>query len=197
MAIKKATKKVATKKPAAKAAAMKPAAPKQTAPNKVEFVGFFRAIKNFFTRAFDVRGTSTRAEFWWVMLFTTAISIAMRLTFGNLVINPETGLITMPAGYLTAHLLLVLVLLIPSITIVIRRMHDIGKSGWAYYAPMFICWVVLVSAMALLIANPESVLAALSFLALTIIMLIISIYLLVLLMFPSKLDNNKYRVKKS
>ena len=64
-------------------------------------------------------GRSRRAEFWYAFL-------------GNLIIAFLIGIV---AGILRMEFLsslFSLVILIPNISVAIRRLHDIGKSGWWY-----------------------------------------------------------------
>lgn len=69
--------------------------------------------KNFFN--FD--GRSRRAEYWYALLGIVLTSFVVGIIAGLLGI-----------GLLSS--IWELVILIPSIAISIRRLHDIGKSGW-------------------------------------------------------------------
>lgn len=79
-----------------------------------ESVGIVEATKLFFVRYADFGGRSRRSEYWWA-------SLAIGLIGGMLsVVVPElSGLWS-------------LAILVPSIAICVRRLHDIGKSGWWY-----------------------------------------------------------------
>lgn len=70
------------------------------------------AIKLFYQRYTDFDGRSTRAEYWWVFLYLFVASGIL-------------SWINEYLGYAFA-----LANLVPNIAIAIRRMHDIGKSGW-------------------------------------------------------------------
>lgn len=73
-------------------------------------------------------GRSARKEFWWFMIVNLVImlcimAIIFTLSFGK----PGGG----NAGIFGAlPFLYSLIILIPAIAVGIRRMHDIGKSGW-------------------------------------------------------------------
>ena len=73
-------------------------------------VGFVEAIKICFTKYADFKGRAPRAEFWWFYLFTV-------------IVNYTVGLIPFVGT------LLQLALVIPSLAVSWRRMHDIGKCG--------------------------------------------------------------------
>ena len=77
-------------------------------PEPVEFV---KAIKLFFLYALNFKGRSSRSEYWWGYLFNTLLSLVLPV-------------IPMIGGVLS------LAMLVPGIALSIRRMHDIGKSGW-------------------------------------------------------------------
>ncbi|MCL0099581.1 zinc-ribbon domain-containing protein [Dehalococcoidia bacterium] len=70
-------------------------------------VSFGDAISKGFTSYFTFSGRATRAELWWWLLFTSLIQLL-----------PFIGWI---AG---------LAVLIPSLSVTSRRLHDIGKTGW-------------------------------------------------------------------
>ncbi len=79
---------------------------------EVQPVSFIEATKLFFTRYADFKGRSRRSEYWWASLATFIVTSVL------------TAIIPSLVGIWN------LVILVPSIAICIRRMHDIGKSGW-------------------------------------------------------------------
>ena len=90
-----------------------------------QFNYFLRVLR----RAFDFNTRSTRAEYWWFMLFDILIAIA----------------ITIILPFLSP--LFTLLMLVPSVAVTIRRLHDINKSGWW----LLILFVPLIGAIVLLI----------------------------------------------
>ena len=86
--------------------------------DSLPMVSFQEAIKKGFNNYFVFGGRATRAEFWWWQLFNVAIQIV------GSIVDAVTGL---PSIFGT---LLGLALLIPSISLATRRLHDINKSGW-------------------------------------------------------------------
>jgi len=88
---------------------------------------FLDTIKNRYAK-FD--GRATRSEYWYFVLFYFILSI-IAVLFDTIIINPMLGATPEQAGeggFL--QIILALGLLIPSIGLGIRRLHDIGKSGW-------------------------------------------------------------------
>jgi uncharacterized membrane protein YhaH (DUF805 family) len=73
-------------------------------------IGFVEAIRNGFEQYASARGRASRAEFWWWWL---AVSLVSGLTEGS-----------------ALGTLVILALLLPSITVLVRRLHDTGRSAW-------------------------------------------------------------------
>lgn len=90
-------------------------------------VSFGEAIKSFFVKAFDYKTRATRAEYWWVVLFT---SILMTVT---VVMSFILYLVFRSAvGFYIALILIGLAsiaVFIPQISLSVRRLHDIGRTG--------------------------------------------------------------------
>lgn len=80
-----------------------------------EMVGFRGAISMAIRNYFVFKGRSTRAEYWWWVLFLILATIP--LTIASFIIP----LLSQAFQLFT---------LIPSISLTTRRLHDIGKSGW-------------------------------------------------------------------
>ena len=94
-------------------------------------------FKKFWTRALDYKGYTSRNEFWWGVLGNALIMVALLVLWAVSVfcfkpmVNAFSIITTVAFG------LFCLVELIPSITLIIRRMHDIGRSGF-YLFVLFI-----------------------------------------------------------
>ena len=91
-------------------------------------MGMSEAVRLFFARYFDFEGRSRRAEYWWAVLGLTLIIIAMCAIVGILAAISET-LAFMGIGVIV---LFQLGLIIPGISLVVRRMHDQNLSGLWY-----------------------------------------------------------------
>ncbi len=77
-------------------------------------VGFGKAIKLMFKNYFNFSGRASKSEFWWAFLFNMIVSTVI------------TGL----ASFLPPVAILSLGLMIPGLSLSVRRLHDIGKNGW-------------------------------------------------------------------
>lgn len=77
-------------------------------------------------------GRAQRKEYWMFFLFY--IIIAVTISFVGMLIGFELDMGTKLSDF--ASLLYNLAILIPSIAVGIRRMHDIGRSGWWLIVPI-------------------------------------------------------------
>ncbi|MBB3992432.1 uncharacterized membrane protein YhaH (DUF805 family) [Sulfitobacter undariae] len=97
---------------------------------------FVGALKDGFSRYVDFGTRSTRSQYWWWTLWTILISLGTGFLDGMLGMG-EFGAINALASLVT---------FLPSIAVAIRRLHDIGRSGW-WLLLMFIPiigWIVLI-----------------------------------------------------
>ena len=88
---------------------------------------FGESIKNGFTNYATFDGRASRAEFWWWILFTFLVSMA--------------------AGAVSATLsqIFSLAVLLPSLAVSARRLHDTDRSAWfllLWFIPVF-GWIIL------------------------------------------------------
>ena len=81
---------------------------------------YLKVLQNYAT----FTGRARRSEFWFFYLFNLIINFG--LTFVDILFG--TGVLS------TIYILAVL---IPSIAVSVRRMHDVGKSGWFYLIPIY------------------------------------------------------------
>lgn len=81
---------------------------------------YTKAIQNYAT----FTGRASRSEYWYFVLFNLIVS------FGIGFIAGMTDLVFLSSLYS-------LFILIPSIAIGVRRMHDVGKSGWFILIPIY------------------------------------------------------------
>ena len=81
-------------------------------------------------------GRASRSEFWWFQLFYFILSAVISIL---LCWSENTAQIV---SYIIG-----LALLLPSLGLAVRRLHDIGKSGWWF----FLSFIPLVGAIILII----------------------------------------------
>jgi uncharacterized membrane protein YhaH (DUF805 family) len=92
-------------------------------------MSFKDAIKSFFVKFLTFSGRASRSEFWYAMLFCGLVSAGL----GGL----EELACALNGWSRTAEAPLLatlfdLAITIPSMAVGVRRLHDIGRSGWWY-----------------------------------------------------------------
>ena len=68
-------------------------------------------------------GRARRKEYWMFLLFSTLISFALAFVEGMFGLVTELGIGMISIVY-------ALLLLIPSLAVYVRRLHDTGRSAW-------------------------------------------------------------------
>lgn len=79
---------------------------------------YLKVIRHYFD------GRACRSEFWYFMLFNIIVSFLLLLL--DMLIN----LALLQGVYL-------LVITGPGLAVSVRRMHDVGKSGWYLFIPVY------------------------------------------------------------
>lgn len=93
-------------------------------------MGFFAAIGHGFAHYADFQGRARRSEYWCWTLFVTLVTI-LTLYAAGAAAQPKSG--TPLSGLIGLGLLaFYLAILLPSLAVTVRRLHDSGKSGWWY-----------------------------------------------------------------
>ena len=88
---------------------------------------YLKVLQNYATFS----GRARRSEFWYFALFNMIFAILAMVLDRVLGTTFEIGYgVKSPYGYI--YLLYVLVLFIPGLAVSVRRLHDVGKSGWMY-----------------------------------------------------------------
>ena len=75
-------------------------------------------------------GRARRKEYWMFVLVQTIVMIGLMILDSVLGLDFELQGISLGYGYL--YLIGIIVHFIPSFAVVVRRLHDVGKSGWFY-----------------------------------------------------------------
>ena len=85
-------------------------------------VSFSQAVRMAFDSYCRFQGRSSRSEYWWWVLFVAILGFCIGIIEGILGFS-------MTAVQTTSGILS-LALLLPGLGLSVRRLHDIGKSGW-------------------------------------------------------------------
>lgn len=100
----------------------------------------FQHYLDVFKKYAEFKGRANRPQFWYFVLFNTIISLIL------LILDGAAGTDILQSIY-------GLILLVPSLAVTARRLHDIGKSGWwilVWLLPL-VGWVWLI----ILLATPS------------------------------------------
>lgn len=132
---------------------------------------FVRAVRGWST----FHGRASRAEFWWWTFWSALVSAVLAGIASALVLPDLVGLVEaarssmvdgtgstlavgyqdVPAGTATAETVLTVVssvvglaMLLPTVAVSVRRLHDTGRSGWwtvLWFVPFLqiVAWVLL------------------------------------------------------
>jgi uncharacterized membrane protein YhaH (DUF805 family) len=92
-------------------------------------MNFQDAVKTCFQKYVTFSGRATRPEYWLFTLFNFICMVVLGLADGALfsTIDQATGAVTNSGPLGT---IFTLATLLPAISVSVRRMHDIDKSGW-------------------------------------------------------------------
>lgn len=101
-------------------------------------MNFETAIRTCLTKYATFTGRAPRSEFWWFSLFSFLVEIAAMLLGGALFSGSmrESGMGgSMHGWYMFTHPgwlsgLVHLALILPGLAVAVRRLHDVGRSGW-------------------------------------------------------------------
>lgn len=92
---------------------------------------FLDVIKNQYN---DYKGRANRSQYWYFVLFCVLISIPL-------------AIVDVVIGVRLFSTIFSIAVLCPSVCLGIRRLHDLGMSGWFY----LLCLVPVVGPIALLV----------------------------------------------
>ena len=104
-------------------------------------MGFGEAITSGFRHYAGFNGRASRSEFWYWQLFYFVIQLPISIAI--IIVSASDG----PDGNAVAGLnvlnfIFVLALLLPSFAVIVRRLHDVNKSGWWYFIILTIVGII-------------------------------------------------------
>jgi uncharacterized membrane protein YhaH (DUF805 family) len=98
---------------------------------------YLQALSNYA----NFSGRARRKEYWMFLLFNIIFYIIAMIIDNVLgTADPETG-------YGLVYILYALAVFVPGLAVTVRRLHDVGKSGWMY----FVVLIPIVGAIWLLV----------------------------------------------
>lgn len=151
---------------------------------KEEDLSMGNAYKAYWKRYFDFKGRTSRSNFWWAILAQFIVSIIVGFLARMLDTNAVSSLWS-------------LITFIPGLSMNVRRLHDVDRSGWlilAAYVPIVLLMVSTTLTTASFMMNAETAtggfgLATMVFFVLT---MIAAIYFLILFVKKGEPGANRY-----
>lgn len=89
----------------------------------------------------DFNGRARRKEYWMFILFNVIFAIVA------MILDNVLGIAFEQIGYGPLYILYAIFALVPGLAVAVRRLHDIGKSGWMF----FIAFIPIIGSIWLLI----------------------------------------------
>jgi uncharacterized membrane protein YhaH (DUF805 family) len=80
------------------------------------------AVRVCLTKYADFSGRARRSEYWWFVVFTAVASTVAGVL--DALIGTQFG------GTGVVQVLVALALLAPGLAVSVRRLHDVGQTGW-------------------------------------------------------------------
>jgi uncharacterized membrane protein YhaH (DUF805 family) len=98
---------------------------------KIEIMKWYLKVMSQY---FNFSGRARRKEYWMFVLFYALILISASIIDNITGWNFEYEMMgqTISTGYGWLYLITTLVHFFPALGAVVRRLHDVGKSGWMY-----------------------------------------------------------------
>lgn len=90
---------------------------------------FGEAVKSFWSNYATFRGRSRRSEYWWIQLFLVITNLAVA-AIDLVLMNGDIDRFVANGGGGIVGLVWILVTIVPALAVLVRRLHDTGKSGW-------------------------------------------------------------------
>ncbi|WP_433649132.1 DUF805 domain-containing protein [Micromonospora zamorensis] len=87
-------------------------------------MSFIAAVKSVFSQYVGFTGRARRSEYWWFALFAVIVGIVAAILDSALGLTFENG----STGFI--GLVVNLALLLPTLAVAVRRLHDTDRTGW-------------------------------------------------------------------
>ena len=92
-------------------------------------MGFGEAVKSFWFNYSKFKGRSRRSDYWWIQLFLVLTNLAVA-AIDLVLMNGDLERFIANGGGGIVGLIWILVTIVPALAVLVRRLHDTGKSGW-------------------------------------------------------------------
>lgn len=100
-------------------------------------MNFTTAVKTCLSKYATFSGRAPRSEFWWFYLFIILVDIVLGFFIGSetlvAITDGDFAAVSVALANNRAVMLqgvVHLLLFLPSLAVAVRRLHDVGRSGW-------------------------------------------------------------------
>lgn len=104
-------------------------------------MSFGESLKTVFRSKYATfSGRARRSEYWWAYLGVFLVSLVLNIPLQGVLLgaaDTTTGEISsVPPAAIVLYILMIvfgLAILVPMLAVIVRRLHDTGRSGWWYF----------------------------------------------------------------
>ena len=90
---------------------------------------FSESVKSFWSHDSILKGRARRSEYGWIQLFLVLTNLAVA-AIDLVLMNGDVDRFIANGGGGIVGLIWILVTIVPALAVLVRRLHDTGKSGW-------------------------------------------------------------------
>lgn len=142
--------------------------------------GFVDAISICLKKYATFTGRASRSEYWYFILFTVLVGLVSAALDSILYRTEE---------YEPINAIASLVILLPTLAVSCRRLHDVNRSGW-WIGAFWIAWLVIV--LILLVSDPNRSLAELIYVLFGLGALVYAVIVLIFFCSKGNLKKNQF-----
>lgn len=115
-------------------------------------IGFGDAVRRAFQKYARFDGRASRSEFWWYYLGVMLASIVL---YVPLMVGAAAESTALSVIFGIVFFAFWVAIIVPTIAISVRRLHDAGFSGWLYLLTLVPCVSIVVIVLLILPSKPE------------------------------------------
>lgn len=92
-------------------------------------MSFGDAVKSFWSNYATFRGRSRRSEYWYVQLFLVVTNL-LAAVIDLVLLDGDVERFMAQGGGGIVGLVWIFATIVPALALLVRRLHDTGKTGW-------------------------------------------------------------------
>jgi uncharacterized membrane protein YhaH (DUF805 family) len=93
-------------------------------------MNFVEAVRSAYANFANFTGRSQRSAYWWWALFQFAVGVVIAIAEGGGSMTTGDGEVGFAVVGGTFSMIWMLINLLPGLALMVRRLHDVGRSGW-------------------------------------------------------------------